>query len=72
MILLTIITHSISEAVVLSDRVVIVSPRPGQIDEIIPIYLPRPRDKAVVNSSRYAQYCDQITQRFMARGIITY
>lgn len=45
------ITHSIAEAIYLSDRVVVLSPRPGRISEIIDVPLPRPRDSAIKRSS---------------------
>jgi len=38
------ITHSIDEAILLGDRVVVMSPRPGQIRETLTVHLPRPRD----------------------------
>jgi NitT/TauT family transport system ATP-binding protein len=66
------ITHGIAEAVALADRVVVMTPRPGRIDRVIDIDLPRPRDKAVVTSPRFTEYCDAITECFMRHGIIKY
>jgi len=66
------ITHGISEAVALADRVVVMTPRPGRIERIIDIDLPRPRHKAVVTSARFAEYCDEITECFMRHGVIQY
>jgi NitT/TauT family transport system ATP-binding protein len=47
------VTHSIPEAVFLSDRVVVMSPRPGRIERIVTIDLPRPRDIATRESPRF-------------------
>jgi NitT/TauT family transport system ATP-binding protein len=43
------ITHSVDEAVYLSDRIIVLSPRPGRICKIVPIDLPRPRDRTSVD-----------------------
>lgn len=47
------VTHSVPEAVRLSDRVVVMSPRPGHIQRIVPIDLPRPRTAATRDLPRY-------------------
>jgi NitT/TauT family transport system ATP-binding protein len=46
------ITHSVDEAVYLSDRIVVLTPRPGRICRIFPVNLPRPRDRT---SPEFAQ-----------------
>jgi NitT/TauT family transport system ATP-binding protein len=66
------VTHGISEAVALADRVIVMTPRPGRIDRIIEIDLPRPRDKAAVTSAKFVAYCEEITECFMRRGVIQY
>ena len=50
------ITHSIAEAVMLSDRVVVLSPRPGEIVDIINIELERPRTQSVEESEEFGEY----------------
>ena len=50
---IVLVTHSIDEAVFLSDRVVIMTARPGRIKEIVPIDLPRPRLAAMRNKSSF-------------------
>lgn len=50
------VTHSIAEAVMLSDRVVVLSPRPGEIVDIINIELPRPRTQYVEESQEFGEY----------------
>jgi NitT/TauT family transport system ATP-binding protein len=49
-----LITHSIAESVFLSDRVLVMSSRPGRIIETIPIDLPRPRSLDVVADPIFA------------------
>ncbi len=55
------ITHSIDEAITLADRVVVISYRPGQIKEVVPINLPRPRfDYDVKMLPEYGELRDHI------------
>jgi NitT/TauT family transport system ATP-binding protein len=64
------ITHSISEAVFLSDRVIVMTPRPGCIDRIIDIKLPRLRTLAMRETPEFAEYSRQILDLFLARGVL--
>ena len=54
------VTHSIPEAIVLSDRVVVMSPRPGEIREIIEIGLPRPRNEDVESTPEFVRLADRL------------
>jgi NitT/TauT family transport system ATP-binding protein len=64
------VTHSIDEAVFLSDRVVVMTPRPGKIDEIIDVDLPRPRTLLVRESASFTSYTRHIREVFLNRGIL--
>ena len=64
------ITHSIPEAVFLSDRVVVISPRPGRVVEELPVPLPRPRDMRTMSDERFASLCRRLRERFGAFGAI--
>ena len=64
------ITHSITEAVFLSGRVIVMTPRPGRIDGIFDVELPRPRRLAVREDPAFAGYTRQIRDRFMAHGVL--
>ena len=54
------ITHSIQEAVLVSDRVLVMSARPGRILDEVTISLPRPRDEHVLGSPQAAAAIDHI------------
>lgn len=63
------ITHSIPEAIFLSDRVVVMSPRPGRIEQIIDIDLPRPRRLAMREDAKFIEYTRELTSIFQGLGV---
>ncbi len=65
-----LVTHSIEEAVQLSNRVIVISPRPGRIENIFEIDLPWPRDLSVKNSPRFFEYVMEIQLIFRGYGVI--
>jgi NitT/TauT family transport system ATP-binding protein len=55
-----LITHNITEAVQLSDRILVMTYRPGRVKRIVPIELPRPRTSHVVSSAAFGRYVAEI------------
>jgi NitT/TauT family transport system ATP-binding protein len=67
-----LITHSIPEAVFLSDRVAVMSPRPGRIAEIVTIDLPRPRTFDLVDAPEFGRYARRIREVFESWGVFSH
>jgi len=63
------ITHSISEAVFLSDRIVVMKKEPGEIVEILNIELPRPRRLAMRETPEFSAYAQHIREIFERLGV---
>ena len=57
-----LITHNLTEAVQLSDRVLVMTYRPGRLKRVVDIALPHPRDSEVVSSEAFGHYVAQIWQ----------
>jgi NitT/TauT family transport system ATP-binding protein len=65
-----LVTHSIEEAIQLSSRVCVITPRPGRIGRVIDIDLPWPRDLAVKQSREFIDYLAEIQEMFRGYGVI--
>ncbi len=63
-----LITHSIPESIFLSDRVLVMTERPGSIAAIYDIDLPRPRTLAMMGNPEFAQIARTIREHFYAQG----
>lgn len=65
-----LITHSVDEAVLLADRIVVMSPRPGRVDRELEVPLERPRGLRARKQPAFAELVDEITEIFLARGVL--
>jgi len=64
------ITHSIPEAVFLADRVIVLSPRPGKVLEVLNIDIPRPRRVDTMAEPRFSELCNHLRALFGSLGVI--
>jgi len=62
------ITHSTAEAVFLGDRVLVMTPRPGQIGDLFDVEIPRPRALDVMNTEKFGGYVRRIRGVLNAGG----
>lgn len=64
------VTHSISEACFMSDRVVVLSHRPGRIVKIISIPLDRPRERSMTETKAFARICSMVREALGSGGVL--
>ncbi|MEE9275875.1 MAG: ABC transporter ATP-binding protein [bacterium] len=62
------ITHSISEAVFLADRVILLSERPGRIRSVTPVDIPRPRDMSTMEDPKFVHMVGDIRRQLQSAG----
>ena len=61
------VTHSIAEAVFLSSRIIVMTPRPGKIEQVIPVDLPYPRDNDTRESKEFFDLATEVRESL--RGV---
>ena len=64
------ITHSVDEAVLLADRVLVIGPRPGKVVRELRVDLPRVRGLDARRDQRFFDYCDEINEIFFSQGVL--
>jgi len=62
------VTHSIEEAVLMGDRVMVLKGRPSNIDEIVTVDLARPRSRATLREPRFAELRERVWSRLMSEA----
>ncbi|MDN2565070.1 ABC transporter ATP-binding protein [Aquibium sp. A9E412] len=65
------VTHSVQEAVFLSDRIIVMAPRPGRVDATLTVDLPRPRRLAMRGAPAFNRLVDDILARFQRMGVLS-
>jgi len=61
------ITHSIPEAVLLADRIIVMTPRPGSVREILTVDIPRPRSMQTLSDPRFSALTNHIRSQLFTR-----
>jgi len=61
------VTHSVAEAIILSDRVAVLSSQPGRLQGVVEVDLPRPRSAALERGEQFSDYSNELRD-LLARG----
>ncbi|MBX9823581.1 MAG: ABC transporter ATP-binding protein [Xanthobacteraceae bacterium] len=64
-----LVTHSITEAVLLSDKILVMSARPGRIAEVVDVDLPRPRDRSTLSDPAFIKLSTHVSNHVAAGWI---
>jgi NitT/TauT family transport system ATP-binding protein len=62
------VTHSITEAVLLSDTIVVLSARPGRVKSVIPVGLPRPRTTKTLSDPGFVKLASEVREHIEGEG----
>ncbi len=63
------VTHSIEEAVLMGDRIVVLKGRPSTVHEVVEVDLPRPRERRTLTLPRFAQLREHVWSTLMAEAL---